>query len=1818
MVPGNDNGHGQVVYQAVVREAIGKWRDSLVNLTGTNRLLNFRPVKTGRLDIVQPAPGEVLAYVSRGKSCVFRALLPLSDEAGSPLPAQPTAPQQGCLDIGRDPGQLAAAVRNLYRRSHQAFLDQGLSVLYLAFGVLSWKDEDGTRYTSPLLLVPMQLTAKGSKQLPVLDPAGDDPVANPALALKLQQYGIALPRIDPDEDIALSVFMDRVRQAVAGQDGWAVAESLVLSCFSFSKEAMYRDLMENEDRITAHAGIAALAGGGKDSAHTAAFAFDEIPDEKIDDLAPPERTPVILDADSSQRACVAAALDGRSFVMDGPPGTGKSQTIANMIATLLHAGKTVLFVSEKAAALDVVRDRLHNAGLGHFLLELHSQKATRKEVATALGRALDTVPVPPPAMPQLNADSARARREQLNAYADAMNRPRAPLDLSLHHVLGLIAKLHSVPVAPATGLAPVDLTIEVYSQIRSEADRLARAWRPARQGSSFIWRGVTERGSLESRLYQAVSALRKLQGLVQFNSELAAATGLTRPSEGAALAQLIGHLAAKPAVTPPAWLTASTLDGITTTTADLAGCLDLIEDCEKDAAEAAGVPWRSIPQACSLPVIPDLGGTVPAAATVSGLLAEQASRLSSSLEAYAGMLSSRRDSLTALAGMLGLRVPDAFGDAEDLLSAASLADTGDRPERSWLTQEGLAAAQAAAAVLRRAHDGLLRAEAEASAFYMPVVLRVDVPGLAARMTGHRGLGKLSGEYRADKKVIASFTRDGVSKDAAAQHLGLAVAWRQAADNLWRTEQWHAAALGAFYAGRATDFTLISRALAVAEMIIRRVRGQDTSRVADYIARDSAPAPGIAGVAREGEHDLAEWRNGRDQWPAELLGGTITAAIEWLRAQGEPLMLAARFAGAVSRAVGRPVTVAEARRLVALRGKADAAHTRLAGLEAKYQDSFGELYEGRGTDVGAIRRALDWTLQLRQLTADGAGPLTPAQAKAAMAATPTANLATVAAGWRQSAAVLMAAFSADRQGDLAAELDDYADGLDLLAALQQDGGGKDEWHAYLDARENLARHGLSVAIEFCIAERVPAGQVPAVIDRALLQEWAEHQLRTDPHLSPVRAQDRDDLVAEYRALDRELIAAAVGDIIRACNRRRPRSDVGEAAVIHREAQKKKKHMPVRTLIEWSRNVTLAIKPCFMMSPLSVSQFLPADIKFDVVIFDEASQVSPGDAINCIYRGAALILAGDQQQLPPTSFFRAGSADDDEEWSEESDDSADFESVLDLAKSIGAFRSLTLRWHYRSRHEALIAFSNASFYEGKMVTFPGALDDGPDVGVELFQVNGVYRRGTTRDNPAEATAVATRVLRHFDTRPQMSLGVVTFSEAQAVAIETALRNARLKRPDLDRFFNLEDRLRGFFVKSLESVQGDERDVLIFSIGYGPDENKKITMNFGPLNRQGGERRLNVAITRAHYRNEVVSSISAGDIAESVTAKGVVHLRRYLDYAARGMAALALDTSAGGDAESPFEESVITVIRSSGYEVTPQVGTAGYRIDIGVRHPDRPGVFALGVECDGYRYHSSRAARDRDRLREEILRGLGWRLHRIWGTAWYRDRYGEERKLRKAIEEAIAAPVNGLLAQTTRPATTVSRPPVITTTATFDEVPAWAEPYRIAGVPGLPGWLDPGEDGAHRYMTAAIEAVISTEGPLHLGVLHERLRAAWEIGRIGARIRANIEAAIRQAAVVRDGDFLSGADPRATAVRTPVPACQRDISQVHDCELSKALAWLTRDADGISQDELSTRVARLYGWSRRGSDITTRLHGLIAELLDEGLLAGTTDNLAAPQIS
>ncbi len=435
---------------------------------------------------------------------------------------------------------------------------------------------------------------------------------------------------------------------------------------------------------------------------------------------------------------------------------------------------------------------------------------------------------------------------------------------------------------------------------------------------------------------------------------------------------------------------------------------------------------------------------------------------------------------------------------------------------------------------------------------------------------------------------------------------------------------------------------------------------------------------------------------------------------------------------------------------------------------------------------------------------------------------------------------------------------------------------------------------------------------------------------------------------------------------------------------------------------------------MMSPLSVSVFLEAQsYDFDMVIFDEASQVHTEDAIGAIMRGKQAIIVGDTKQLPPTSFFSTSLNDEDfdvdtDEAIEDSDAGA-YESILDEAVAVLPERSL--RWHYRSRHEHLIAFSNIKIYNSQLITFPSSTEKAPDCGVEYVYVNdGVYDRGGKKNNIIEAKKVADLVFEHCKKHPNRSLGVVTFSEAQQNAVDAAIRQKRLKDPHFDKFF-IDDKEEPFFIKNLENVQGDERDTIIFSIGYAKDSKGIMYMNFGPLSREGGYRRLNVAITRAKYNVKFVGSIVPTDIdLDKVSSEGVKMLRSYIEFAQQGIIALEKELTFNYDLEfdSPFEEAVYDFLQSKGYNVVTQVGCSGFRIDMAVKHPTQSGKFVIGIECDGAMYHSSRTARERDRLRQAVLEDMGWNIYRIWSTDWIKDPKTEEGKLINAIEKALGRAV------------------------------------------------------------------------------------------------------------------------------------------------------------------------------------------------------------------
>ena len=468
---------------------------------------------------------------------------------------------------------------------------------------------------------------------------------------------------------------------------------------------------------------------------------------------------------------------------------------------------------------------------------------------------------------------------------------------------------------------------------------------------------------------------------------------------------------------------------------------------------------------------------------------------------------------------------------------------------------------------------------------------------------------------------------------------------------------------------------------------------------------------------------------------------------------------------------------------------------------------------------------------------------------------------------------------------------------------------------------------------------------------------------------------------------------------------------EYALLQHEMGKQRRHLPIRKLVHRAGRAMQDLCPCWMMTPLAVAQFLaPEAISFDVVIMDEASQINPEDAWGDISRGRQLVVVGDQKQMPPSDFFMSALEEDESPEEELQIDGGKSESILDA--SVSSLMSSPLLWHYRSRHETLIAPANSFSYENRLILFPHPHRSHPELGVRYTLIPDATTTTGKVINALEAAAVATRVrelvLREYakPAKDRLTLGVVTMNLYQQDAIMEVLGNLR----DNDRRFDLamttlasEQNEEPLFVRNLENIQGDERDIMILSCTYGPHTaGGPPTQRFGPLNRQGGERRLNVLITRAKWRMEIFSSIRSDQILVDGKQQGVRDFHLFLKYAESGVLADP-GVATGKPADSPFETQVEAVLQRAGFQTERQVGVAGYYIDLAIKHPTHPGLFALGVECDGKTYHSSRAARDRDRLREKVLMERGWKLHRIWSTDWFVNPIQAKKKLLDAVTAA-----------------------------------------------------------------------------------------------------------------------------------------------------------------------------------------------------------------------
>jgi very-short-patch-repair endonuclease len=777
-----------------------------------------------------------------------------------------------------------------------------------------------------------------------------------------------------------------------------------------------------------------------------------------------------------------------------------------------------------------------------------------------------------------------------------------------------------------------------------------------------------------------------------------------------------------------------------------------------------------------------------------------------------------------------------------------------------------------------------------------------------------------------------------------------------------------------------------------------------------------------------------------------------------------------------------------------------------------------------------------------------------------------------------------------------------------------------WAGFESTRQ-AAEQGLAAEVLVAaLAGEVGMGDIVAAFRRAFWMQWLEAVVTDRPALRGFHGLTHEQRLAEFRDLDQRMLGEnrrAVVTRLREFVQRKLRDESAQEAMpfLRREMARQRGHKPVRTTLAAAGTAVRAIQPCFMMSPLTVAQLLDgSEPSFDLVIFDEASQLPTEDAVGAILRGRQLVVVGDPKQLPPTNFFAVANGQVEPERDEDGNILfEDTESVLEEFMGAGA-PPARLKWHYRSTDESLIAFSNAQFYDSELMTFPSVWFGGGNRALQFEHVaEGVYEgKGV---NWKEAQQVADAVVEHARRWPSQSLGVGTFSTNQQYAILDLLEERRRREPDIEPFFA--SRVTGgFFVKNLENIQGDERDVIFISVTYAKARDGRLRFHFGPLNQQNGWRRLNVLVTRARHRMRVFSSIRSHDFhLEATTSTGARLLHDFLAYAETGR----LDSpvlTARAETESPFERQVYNELTRRGLTLRPQVGVSGYRIDFGVMDSEVQGRFICGIECDGASYHRSETARDRDRLRQQVLEDRGWTIHRLWSTDWFKDRQGQIERLMVSIERTRqrvheeASPEVAAYSPVEKSPRDVVHPGQASgpTEGGADRNSGYsrpvARPYQAAS--GDTAWMrrklleaSPGQ------LVRTAERIIEVEAPIHIEELIARAAALWGTkagSRIADRLRRTVIGMTHSRRITMRDDFVWGPE---TVVEVRSRAALQNPSADHIApeEYDEAVRSILRSSVTLTHAQLIVETRALLGFQRTGARLELQIDSAIKRLLASG---------------
>ena len=1846
-------------------KVVNDWQQRLLQLDRRNSLIYFRPGRTA-VKIMDYRPCDIMELVSsrskvsfdyaesRGKRPTRRVDSLNAEDTPAELESYVVP---GDLRGDCTPLDLQRRLGNLRKRAREWREEQGLNVLFLALGFLEWIDEDGEDARAPLLLLPCDLDRSSPRDPFLLTYHDEDLVVNETLGVKLREFGIELPEINSRVE-SISEYAEEVKKRVRHRPDWAITQDVYLAAFSYSKLAMWRDLESIKQQGPPHEIIGTLAGTGSSIDSEAAPEAPAIPNDlaggKLDDLLDIRDQFCILPADYSQLLAITSARSGSNLVIHGPPGTGKSQTIANIIATLLAEDKTVLFVSEKTAALDIVKRRLSDNNLGVFCLDLHSERGRKSSVYDQLRQSVEDFRTVED--PELDYDSLSRRREELNAIVRALHQERRPLDMTAFNVQGRFSLLRDTPHAEfqIRGIAALDKNR--LSQILTAAERVSSRSREFREHHSSHWRMLQMDHpplELSNMIRSDMTVIREsVEVLKESGIASSSEIGLRAPdtiTETVMLEKMLRHLRFAPGV-PPAWIRVG----------EPARLIAMAED--QFAAQKSQHKLQSTVSAMLGNPIPELdySGLLNSLCVDksedrkslsdffngnwSELLVQRNDRIESDIEELLRVLGQLSKGTSELAGEMKWPLPknwcellvliQSFGDIVSLNPVPVL----------WLEHEAagsiLDALDRAEAITDRLRES---ASAVSEHFELDVVNVADEQMLQRFKTNYSNsiLRFISRGYRREMQVLSEYRKEGSTTNYLAvieqieeilRLKNLQIQWQQYSEIVEAKLLWR-------YAGRETDWQSVRQDLQKVDSLLkywdqwksnleRSLTDQDiSSSLRDGVPHlqrelskanaliDQWVAPSLAKRLRSGRMRLKTFENMVDR---------VSVLIE------DPAQAASRLLQFVMDEVE---TVDSLRDLAQDCADLCALEMQQAHLCSALSTDFGIYYDGLGTDWPGVISALEWASELiphmYSDTTSSFNQYVSDPKDGPDYADVAEGLARALEAFREAISTLQQSYDLDK-GPWGYWNDaEFGAIVECCEVLIDDADAATDWLAYLDTAKSLDDITGSRATSKIREVTVCSDLIPKIVERRILQLWLDQVYQEEPRLADFASSDQQGRIDTFKEMDQQLEVAACYRIREAVFQKFPNIVAGstrgsELGILRGELSKKRRQWPVRKLFKSIPRVIQTLKPCFLMSPLSVSQYLPftdeesETLAFDVIVFDEASQVYPEDAIPAICRGTQLIVAGDRKQLPPSQFWRR-SLDVDYEDNENEDTESENqlegrESILDACVGLVGhlFDESHLNVHYRSQHESLIRFSNHYYYDNRLLTFPSPRLEDPLRGVHSVYVpSGRYDAGRTRTNRVEADRVVDLVFEHMRTRPSAeSLGVVTLSRAQADLIERLVEDRRILERDVETLFT-ERKEEPFFVKNLENVQGDERDHIIISVGYGPTlESEAVPNRFGPLNTEGGERRLNVVVTRARVRVDLVHSLTYADIRSQ--QPGPRLLRRYLEYISNPERAFEgqVTIDLGAEPESPFELAVEQALTGQGHQVRRQVGVSKYRIDLAILSDDGEG-FDLGIECDGATYHSGPAARDRDWLRQQVLEGLGWRIHRVWSTAWARNPRIELER----IEEALAVARTRQNVADNIEHTTSRENQDHTQTKSIPQAPAEVhfDAYVEAELPEAPGWARLQNEVTEK-LVELIHTVAEAEGPVHRDIVVERIRHAYDLGRVSRGAREHLNGAFKVAEgkgqVQTDGEFLYTKDEQLA--RLPRKPIHGKIELMPPQELRIVVLETAKVLFGVTRKDFVIEVCRQLGFARTGRKLRNTIDGAIGDLLEQGRLTDSSGML------